>query len=288
MPAKSATNVINVVVGPLPPVFLVSHWPLNESNGVVAHDIGPAHNDGTVTNAGTGTYVWTNGVEGSALAFTAPGTGLSPGNGGFVSISNSASLNFESTNPFSISAWMKTPPAYSGMSPLPGRWFSPGRISKEYELHYRTGTGIMVWIINNFSGSAGSGAAIQVSSGIPVADGNWHQVAFTYDGSGLAAGVKIYVDGTNDPAPVVFGNTLGTQTIQNNVNFNIGSRDDAAFHNFTGSIDDVQVYNTVLSSNNMLTVQNPGTAIFTIAPPVHFSTSPVAGGFNFAMERPGF
>jgi hypothetical protein len=85
-------------------------------------------------------------------------------------------------------------------------------------------------------------------------------VAFTYDGSGLAAGVKIYVDGTNDPAPVVFDDTLGTNTIQNNVSFNIGSRDDGAAHNFTGELYDVQVYKNVLSSNDVATIYaSPGT-----------------------------
>ena len=46
--------------------------------------------------------------------------------------------------------------------------------------------------------------AIKVSTVDPLPlDGEWKHVFFTYDGSGKAAGVKIYVNGTPVPTRVV-------------------------------------------------------------------------------------
>lgn len=50
-------------------------------------------------------------------------------------------------------------------------------------------------------------AGITVIGTTSVADGQWHHVAMTYDGSGAAAGVKIYVDGQLDAA-TTFSDTL--------------------------------------------------------------------------------
>jgi alpha-tubulin suppressor-like RCC1 family protein len=240
---------------------LVSHWALNENTGITAADSGPAHNTGTLTNSGTGTIGWTTGIEGSAVALT--GISSSFNNGGFVTMGNAASLDFESTNAFSISAWMKTPAGFGQDATIAGKMIQPFPIGKYlgYELHFRPDTGVLIWLVNTFNTGA-TDRAIQVSSSaVAVNDGNWHQVAFTYNGNGLAAGVTIYIDGYAYPN-VVFADSLGTNTMLNNVSFNIGSRDDAADHNFTGSIDDVQVYNSVLTPAQMLSLyQHPGTSI---------------------------
>ena len=291
VPSLSATNSFTIIVNQTNAVnYLVSHWPLNESNGVVTHDIGPAHNDGTLTNVGAGIIGWTTGIEGSAVVLT-NGAFTTVSNGGFVTVGNAASLNFEATNKFSISAWMKTPAGLSQDVTVAGKMVQPtvpGGNYYGYELHYRTGTGILIWLINTFQGNPATNHAIQVSSDdVPVNDGGWHQVAFTYDGSGLAAGVTIYIDGVSR-TNVVFDDTLGTtNTIQNNVSFNIGSRDDGAFHNFTGSIDDVQVYNTVLSSNDLVTIYgNPGSAIYPVVPPSNFNASAGTNGFGLQWSAP--
>jgi len=284
VPPLSATNIFIVIVSPIPvPSGLVSHWPLNEDTGIIAHDAGSANNTGTLTNVGAGTFGWTNGVEDSAVTLT-NGTTTTVNNGGFITVGNAASLNFESTNTFSISAWMKVAPGSLQDVTIVGKMIEPSPFTG-YELHYGTAfdggstNGVTVWLINNFTTKA-----IQVSSSIPLNDGNWHQVAFTYDGSGLAAGVKIYVDGAVDNSTIAPLDSLGTNTIQNNVSFDIGSRDDGAFHNFSGVIDDVQVYNTVLSSNNMLAIYtNPGLAIGPVTPPANFTAASV-GTNSFGLQ----
>jgi len=286
LPPLSTTNSFIVIVSATVATSgLVSHWPLNEDAGIIAHDVGSANNTGTLTNVGAGTFGWTNGVEGSAVTLT-NGTTTTVNNGGFITVGNAASLNFESTNTFSISAWMKVAPGSSQDATIVGkmRQVSPFGSNEHtgYELNYSTLAGtnyIGVWIVNDFTTKR-----IDVRSDYPVNDGNWHQVAFTYDGSGLAAGVNIYIDGVRDSATSVLSDTLGTNTIQNNVSFEIGSRDDGAFHNFSGTIDDVQVYNTVLSSNNMLAIYtNPGLAIGPVTPPANFTAANV-GTNSFGLQ----
>lgn len=296
VPAKNATNLLIVIVsgtfGAIAPSYLVSHWPLNESNGVVAHDVGPAHNDGLVTNVGTGTYAWTGGVEGSALAFTAPGVSLNETNGGFVSMGNPASLDFESTNAFTISAWIKMPPGSGQNSTIVGKMHEYTATENNfggYELHYGTGHQLTVWIV---ASNGAGGASIQVDSNIPVNDGNWHQVAFTYNGNGLESSILIYVDGRLDTAPITggaFSGTLGTNSIHTAASFDIGSRSDGLLHNFIGSIDDVQVYNTVLSSNSMLALfKNPGLAIGPKVLPANFKASSAPGGYALNWIAPPY
>ena len=258
-------------VGPQPGV--ISHWPLNENTGTTAADTGPANNPGTLSHVGTGTVAWTSGKVGSAVAFTGTGA-ASQNNAGFISAGNPASLDFDTTSSFSIATWMKVPPGSVQDSTLVGKMHQYTTAEPNhtgYELHYYCGgttpgfsSRIIIWLINLYGTHH-----IEVASTIPVNDGNWHQIAFTYDGSGQASGVRIYVDGVVDPAPIIAANTLGTYSIRNSVNFNIGSRNDGAYHGYTGSIDDVQVYDHVLGGANMLTLfQNPGTVVVTGTPDI--------------------
>ena len=66
--------------------------------------------------------------------------------------------------------------------------------------------------------------AIRVSTSVPVpTDGKWRHIFFTYDGSGHAAGVKIFVDGT--PATTqVESDSLSGQTIRTGAPMQLGWR----------------------------------------------------------------
>ncbi len=78
-------------------------------------------------------------------------------------------------------------------------------------------------------------------------DGNWHHVAFTYDGSSNANGIHIYIDGNEDS--VVTYNAL-SDTILNSVNCQISGRDGANYV-FEGYVDEVAIYNRALSAQEI-------------------------------------
>jgi Concanavalin A-like lectin/glucanases superfamily len=126
-----------------------------------------------------------------------------------------------------------------------------------WELHVGTpaggsGPGLLnVWLINNYELSF-----IQVNSPIPVLDGAWHHAALTYDGSGRAAGVKIYVDGVEATGAATADSLSGS--LLNSVDLDLGTRQDGAIHNFTGSLREVSLWSIALKSGNVASIYQSG------------------------------
>jgi mono/diheme cytochrome c family protein len=68
------------------------------------------------------------------------------------------------------------------------------------------------------------GSAVRVSTAAPVvADGQWQHFFFTYDGSGRAAGIKMYVNGFPVPTRIV-SDSLGRKTIRTSAPMKLGMR----------------------------------------------------------------
>ena len=83
-----------------------------------------------------------------------------------------------------------------------------------------------------------------------LTDNQWNNVAFTYDGSSLASGVKIYFNGVSQSFTTNY-DTLNT-TIQSGAVANIGYSSVAGSNIFNGLIDEFRVYNRVLSAGEIL------------------------------------
>jgi hypothetical protein len=79
-----------------------------------------------------------------------------------------------------------------------------------HEFYINAGTGkLRTSIFSNWAGGAASTNLIQVEGTTNVNDNNWHVLGTTYDGSGLAAGVKMYVDGVPETTVTTFDNLTG-------------------------------------------------------------------------------
>src|SRR5262249_28133183 len=86
--------------------------------------------------------------------------------------------------------------------------------------------------------------ALKVTSKTPLQPGKWHHVLASYDGSGKAAGVRVYVNGVLQPLDV-FTDRL-RQTIRTKVPLTIGQR--YRSERLPGTyIQDVRVYGRQLS-----------------------------------------
>ena len=83
----------------------------------------------------------------------------------------------------------------------------------------------------------------------------WHHVITTYDGSGTNTGLKVYVNGTNQGG--TRSGTLGSDLAENAFPVNIGVRNNSDFF-FNGKIDEVAVFNSELSSENVTLIYNSG------------------------------
>ena len=216
---------------------LVSLWRLNNSPN-------DNYNTNNATWVGTATYM--TGPRAGVQAASLNGSS-------YLKITNQAPFNFEYNQPFSACAWIKC----AGQdTAIIGKMISGGTY-RGWELHNPNGNPL-VYIINTYGTYH-----IQVqTTGKSVQDNNWHHIAFTYDGSTLASGVKIYVDGTL-ASTTTSKDTLGARTIANTVNLDLGTRQDGAAHYFNGALYEEAVWRTSLAASDITYIYTNG-----ITPPV--------------------
>jgi hypothetical protein len=187
---------------------LLAHWPLDETHGLVAHNRAGG-DDGTVT----GQPQWRpqDGMVGGALesngtTFMAADVPFSPADG-----------------PFSVLVWIRGGAAGQTIVSQAGgvSWLMAG-----------SGEGALMTELS--SGQAGG----ELLSQTIIIDGNWHRLAFTWDG----ANRRLYVD-----------SVLVAQDSQNSLADTFGklligaAKDMAPGACWTGLIDDVRIYNRVVT-----------------------------------------
>jgi hypothetical protein len=96
-----------------------------------------------------------------------------------------------------------------------------------------------------------SGTAIPIN----VSDG-WAHVAITKDTSGLAAGVKIYINGVEETLSVLLNNLTGTGSPGD---FFLGTQQSGAGSRYKGHIDNFAIFDAELSSAQVTSIYNSGT-----------------------------
>jgi hypothetical protein len=196
---------------------LVSWWSFNEGTGTIAGDSSGNGNNGTV-NGGT----WVAGKYGQALSFN--------GVSNYVSVVDSLGLRLTTTD-FTITAWIK----YQS-----GTW---AIISKGYGAHTANGYvmdvggGAVHMRINN---GVGSSVVVQ-SASLPI--DTWTYVAAVIDRSGNG---QIYLNGVPSGVPI---DVSSKTNIGNAEPLYIGRY--GTVSDFNGKIDEVQIYNRVLSAGEI-------------------------------------
>lgn len=166
------------------------------------------------------------------------------GNTQHVLVGNFSTYNFEKTNPFSLSCWLKwtSTTLMSHISKLP--LSSPGETG--WDLYLASGK----W---GFTLKTTLSNQVNVATSDSFNDGRWHHLAVTYSGNSLASGVTMYVDGAA-VTKVVNSDNLGS-TILNTAPFIIGSRPESGWGT-VGDALDVAVYNKQLTSGEVVTIFN--------------------------------
>ena len=192
----------------------VSYWRLGETSGTSAVD-----QKGVTNGTYTGGYTLS---QTGALSGDSNKAVLLNGTSGKVSLGNPASLQLSSGT---VEAWFKTAGGTGGREIF----------SKDQAWNVELVGGVLrLWDWN---------AGAYRDTGINVANSAWHHVAVTFQ-SGVANGTKIYLDGS-----LVLTTTI---TVKNQTGTaQIGSI--AAGEYFPGTIDEVAVYNTLLSATRIQT-----------------------------------
>jgi len=160
--------------------------------------------------------------------------------------------DFDGYSPFTLECWFKTTNSQP-LQPIVGRMnnsFAGGN-----------GRGYFLYVTNNHIGYELRNSCYDPSNEIMVEtnarsfnDGNKHHLVATYDGSQLASGVHIYVDNIEEPFTII-KNTLNG-TIKNPSRFQVASY--LGFYYFTGDIDELVVYTSVLTPSDISARYNNG------------------------------
>ena len=196
----------------------IAHWKFDEGEGSIAYD-SAGDNDGTIYGA-----VWTTGQIDGALSFD--------GDRDYVMVGDQNSLEPQE---FTLSFWAKlnNPSASLQGGIAKGYVFGSGT---EYSYQFKFHNGQAYAAVTNTSN-------IGFNSVTPIGDSDWHMWSMTVGNNNIS----IYKDGVLNNS-IEYTGTI--DYIKSHNNFVIGARDDGSFA-FNGVIDDVSIYDRVLSADQI-------------------------------------
>ena len=217
-------KTIAPAAGPMETEGLTAHYELDGSFS----DLSGRYQHGRTIS---GEPTFDDGVIGRAVSFDGD-TEVSFGNVG----------RFERGDRFSLAAWLRARP----FLPLTGfqKLDEEGR-GYEWIFDDIALVGIQKWAARlTIRLSAGAGGnAIEIKTRERLRMGDWHHVTLTYDGSGRASGLFLYVGGKLFETDIVKDALTGS--IASDAPLRVGSR--ALGKPFIGQIDDLRLYDRTLT-----------------------------------------
>lgn len=221
-------------IGPGP----VLNWALDESTGSSANDTSSSGLTGTITNA-----VW-RGADyclSSACLFM-------DGTGDYVSVADSALLDFDSSDDFTVQAWIRHGPISGSADVILSKLEASGT-DGGYELSMQS-DGDLQFEIDDNDGDTTTETLTTTTANYD--DGKWHFVVATKEGT---TEMNLYVDGRL----IVQDTTISeTTTLANDDGFYVGMKADGSSNGFAGFIDDVSIYPFVRTASEILSDYNGG------------------------------
>ena len=234
------------VGGPIDSMLL--HLPFDETAGNIAHDtsgVTPANN-GTLTATPTPTWT-TSGKIGGALSFSGIGQQI------VVSDSNTNPNPLDGMQQLTVSTWVNASSFPTGGYPVVGLLYKGAAANScSYSLNLIGGK-IRYYIGTNLQDSA---------STLPL--NTWCHVVVVFDGTQTTNNMRLYINGNLDKVSTI---NLAAVPRSTTTNLYIGYPNLGAA-GFNGLMDDVRVYNRVLSVSEIqdlysVTPSNVGPVIST-------------------------
>jgi hypothetical protein len=181
-----------------------------------------------------------------------------------ISMGDVLNTSDDATSPFSVSLWFKTTSTAQYMQ----------LFGKQLNVSPYNGYALQVFAgatqsqFRGFFGTLTGNARLtfQTSYSADVRSGNWNNVIMTYDGSQVASGIKVYLNGNSITVTAIISNTPAD--LINTADLLIGARGvvGATALEFDGNIDEVSYFNSVLTAGNVATIY--GSAIPTSLTPL--------------------
>jgi YD repeat-containing protein len=205
---------------------LEAYWKFDENTGTTTADSSGNGNTGTIVSA-----TWTTGEINSALSFN--------GTSAYVGASGSGSLADLYTTGMTVSAWIKP----TGTS-------NAGRIVDKDN----NGNGGWLFAMNGsntvkFASDQFATTQPTRTSTTTITLNTWQLVTATWDGSTNGANIHVYINGVLADGASVNGS--GAAGPDDTTPVTIGNRQVDSARGFIGAIDEVRIYNRILSSTEI-------------------------------------
>ncbi|MDB6110510.1 MAG: Immunoglobulin I-set domain protein [Pedosphaera sp.] len=245
---------------------LAGYWTFDDgTNSATAADASTNGNIGNLTSFPDFVSEWVSGRTNGALVFN-PTAGLNE----YVSVPDSASLNFNTVSNFSLAAWVKGPAVQLLGAGVIAKGY--GGVNEAYAIDFIAGNFYRFYLRN-----AAGGSTVLNTSVTP--NGQWQHIVATYDGAFTT--MNFYVNGV-----LVASNTAAPPTLlaDNGHELSIGARESSSFSGynlpFNGTIDDVRIYGRTLSSNDVVNLYQAAGIMLPV-----FYTQPIAGASLYVGDN---
>jgi hypothetical protein len=221
---------------------LKGHWSFDgaDVSGTTASDRSGSGNNGTLTNSPT----ITEGKLGQALDFNG-GVGTSN-----IDMNSPASLDdmdLQGGGGMSGVAWIYPRSAYIAQPTIMAKSSLPGAGSGHW--------GFYMQGANNLRFTKGYQTTVLIANAPGLVLNEWQQVAFTWNGSSTASSVQLYINGVA-VSHSFDQDGVGTKLSDAANSFVVATSD----RTFDGKIDDVRMYNRVLSAGEIQSLYNFGSS----------------------------
>ncbi len=213
---------------------LIAHYKLDETTGTNAVDSGTLANDGTYTGSPTlGVASVNAGLYGTAVDFVGPT--------GHVAIPGGASSLSQLVDNFTVAAWANPTVENGGYQPILSLsdWTKSGWTLTFQGPKLTFGA----YGIAEYRTLAGSPVLIPPFEEEPGNLGTWKHVAASYSWTNKE--VKLYVNGTLANTVIIDTGAGETQLQASTSPYHLGAW--SPYFGITGGLDDVRVYDTLLS-----------------------------------------
>ena len=169
------------------------------------------------------------------------------GSNDYIDAGNSDSFSFgngATDSPFSISAWVNMADATNFITIA-----KDANSAREYAIRTLSDDKLYFYLLDNVNG----GYIGRISSGTVTSNqGTWIHTVYTYNGNSTSSGIKIYLNGSQVDNNNYEG---GSYTAMSNTStkLNIG-RQERGLNYANGSIDEVGIWNTALTSTQIQSI----------------------------------
>ncbi len=277
---SDAATVILSSVDNICPAYMTAYWKLDEGNTPPSYEDFYSAHDGQYT--GQYPTSLSPGRVKDAQTFDGANTGIN-----IEAIPGDESFNWAKDDSFSIELWMKGVPGETCLGDGPPYDNDDNEViigrddHSNSKLHWWLGcrheTGVALFDLSDIK----SNFAPTLISSSPINDGEWHYLVAVRDGTNKIN--RLYVDGT-EVASTTYSYSAGFGS--DSAALNIGWLNLSGGFHFEGDIDEVAVYNKVLSTSEIDEHYNDGLGDAApdycegLYPPTILSTPVLSGEVN--------